>query len=77
MILPTKHVSINRCLLGSGSVVLENLKKPQTVTRLWERLKEHPDIVTYDRFILALDLLYVIGVLDFREGLLRRQRRDS
>lgn len=72
MILPTKHITMNRCLLGVGAIVLEHLKRPQTVTRLWTSVRSHPDVVTFDRFILALDLLYLMGAVDTEGRLLQR-----
>lgn len=75
MILPTKHISPSRSLLGLGSVILQHLKKPQTVTRLWDRVRKHPDMVTFNQFVLTLDLLYSMGVVGMEEGLIRKQKQ--
>lgn len=77
MILPTKHITLNKSLLGVGGLLLGHLAKPRTLTSLWETVKDHPDIVTYERFILSLDFLYIIGAVDLRDGLLRRCGNDS
>ncbi len=72
MILPTKHVPTRTALLGVGATVLAELERPRTVTALWERAREQPGVATFSRFVLALDLLYTVGALDFEDGLLRR-----
>lgn len=72
MILPTKHIKPERSLLGVGSVILHNLNMEQTTTRLWERVRHTPAVGTYERFILALDLLYAISAITVEEGLIRR-----
>jgi ABC-three component (ABC-3C) system Middle Component 6 len=72
MILPTKHISPERSLLGLGATVLQELDKPQTITRLWERLRPSANTGSFERFILALDLLYALGTIEIDQGLLRR-----
>ena len=72
MILPTKHLSVENCLLGVGALILANLEKPTTLSALWEEVRSLPEISTYERFILGLDLLYMIEVIEIREGTLRR-----
>ena len=74
MILPTKHISEERALLHIGAEILETLKEPKTVSRLWNDLKllrrrnTNYSSVTFDWFILALDFLYIIGAIEFRSG---------
>jgi hypothetical protein len=72
MILPTKHIDTKRSLIWLGGLILQRLMKPQTVTSLWEDLRSYPEVGTFERFSLALDFLYTIGVIEFQEHLLRR-----
>ena len=72
MILPTKHVRINYSLLGVGALILARLKGPTTVSALWEELRSLPEISTYERFTLGLDLLYMIEIIEIRDGTLQR-----
>lgn len=72
MILPTKHISTANSLIGVGAVLLKHLEQPYTVTSLWEKTREIPGIGSFERFTLALDLLYTIGSIEFHQGLLRR-----
>jgi hypothetical protein len=74
LILPTKHISPERSLLGVGAAILRNLRGEQTITRLWERVRSAPEVGTYERFILALGLLYTINVINLEDGLVRRHK---
>ena len=72
MILPTKHISQNEALLGVGATVLSHLQGPMTVSGLWERLRSEPNVGTFERFVLAANLLYIIGAIDMENGLILR-----
>jgi hypothetical protein len=72
MILPTKHITQDEALIGVGATVLKYLNAPLTVSSLWERLRAEPNVGTFERFVLAANLLYVIGALDIKDGLLIR-----
>lgn len=72
MILPTKHISTRNSLLGVGAIVINHLNYPRTVTSLWSELSKVPEVATFDRFVLVLDLLYIIGAVELEEGLLRK-----
>ena len=80
MILPTKHLSEDRALLSVGAALLRRLQEPTTVTGLWERSRqlspaEGGGTLNYDWFILALDLLYIVGAVELKDGLLWRVAR--
>ena len=70
-ILPTKHISTRNSLLGIGAKLLEHLSYPRTVSSLWSSVSTMPEIATFERFVLTLDLLYTIGAIEIYEGLLR------
>lgn len=78
MILPSKHLSQNRALLTVGAVILRHLSDPVTVSALWEEIsrsareQKAASPLRYDAFVLALDLLFLIGAIELREGLLFR-----
>ena len=75
MILPDKYVPPQRSMLGLGASLLRVLKRPQTVTALWERVRGLEEFGTFERFILALDFLYIFGLVEYRSGLLRKKTR--
>ncbi len=78
MILPTKHIKPDRALLSIGAEVLACLREPMTVSRAWDEIRRRrggssePSAITYDWFILALDLLFMVKALDFENGILRK-----
>lgn len=80
MILPTKHVRADRALIGVGAEVLAILKRPMTMSRLWDEIRGRRSLhspvapIDYQWFILSLDLLYMIGALDFDRGIVRRAK---
>ena len=71
-ILPTKHTPVSRSLLGVGAVLLRLLREPATVSRLWEAARDEPAVGSYQRFLLGLDLLFLLGAVELRAGRLRR-----
>jgi hypothetical protein len=81
MILPTKHLRPERALLVVGAKVLALLDEPKTVSRLWADMRPNDNAhsearrVPYDWFVLALDLLYSVGAVEFKRGRLRRLER--
>ncbi len=77
MILPSKHITEDQTLLGVGSVLLRQLEQPQTVTSLWQKVRKNETVGTYERFVLALDLIYIIGLVKLTNGLIEGSRFDS
>jgi hypothetical protein len=80
MILPTKRITQERCLLAIGAEVISLLDEPKTVSRVWDdfkRLRLNDAAVTYDWFVLALDLLYMISVIRINKGVIEKATYDS
>jgi hypothetical protein len=73
MILPNKHIEAEKSLLSVGAVIIQNLDRPRSITGLWKRISVFPGVRTFERFTLALDLLYAIGAVEFEEDLLQRR----
>lgn len=77
MILPSKHLSERRALLTVGSEILALLDHPRTVSSLWEALgvrKSGARRLSYDWFVLSLDLLFLMDAVTMRDGLLFKKR---
>lgn len=72
MILPSKHLKLSSTLIGVGAVLLKHLDSDRTVTSLWTTTRSLPEINSFERFTLALNFLFMIGAVDFKDGLLRR-----
>ena len=75
MILPTKYIKLSNSLLNVGATLLRYMNEPRTVTSLWNEMRISPEIKTFERFTLGLDLLFIMGVMDFQDGLLRRIKK--
>jgi hypothetical protein len=73
MILPTKHIPLGHSLLGAGARLLEHLAVPRTVSSLWERVRRTPEVGSFPRFILVLDLLYAMDAVELADGFVRRR----
>jgi len=76
MILPTKGVGPSKALVSVGAGILRGLDEPKTVSRLWSDLcKENTGTlqITFDWFVLALDLLYALGVVEYVAGRVTRR----
>jgi hypothetical protein len=80
MILPTKHLVPERSLLHLGGEVLILLDEPKTISRTWDELKkmrlarDEKATLQYDWFVLALDLLCAINVVELKRGRLTKRQ---
>lgn len=74
MIHPTKHIPAEQTLLGAGAVIFAKLPQPRTVTSLWESVRKEKAIGTFERFILALTMLYSLQVVRFEGRLITREK---
>ncbi len=75
MILPTKGIPPGRALVSLGADILRLLTETKTVSRLWEDFRNSKVTstdVTFDWFILSLDLLFLVGAVEFDRGRVRR-----
>jgi hypothetical protein len=74
LILPTKHLTPAESLLGVSARLLERLEEPRTVNQLWDSCRGDRRVGTFDRFVLGLDLLFVLGAIDVSAGTIRAKR---
>jgi len=79
MILPTKGIAPQQALVSLGADILRLLNETKTVSRLWDDFKRQKErtAVTFDWFVLGLDLLFVLGAVDFDRGRVRRLRAST
>jgi hypothetical protein len=79
MIVPTKGITPQRSLIAVGAQILEIMDGPLTVSQAWARLRkwrrnhDHHAPVPFWWFVLALDLLYALGVVELDNELLVRR----
>lgn len=72
MILPNKHLRLSNSLINTGAIILGHIDGTCSVTLLWDKAKRVPEIRNYESFILSLDLLFALGLIEIRDGLLAR-----
>jgi hypothetical protein len=73
MILPNKHLPLNRSLLGVGGEILQILgDHPQSVSATWEQLRLQNNKTSFEQFTLAASFLFLLGAVDFAGDDLRR-----
>jgi hypothetical protein len=71
VILPTKGIAPDSALISVGARVLALLAEPKTVSRVWDEFRRNDVLVpgvTFDWFVLSLDLLFAIGAVELNRG---------
>ncbi len=78
MILPTKGLGTDAALLAVGGQILKSLDEPKTVSRTWDELRRRrTQPISFDWFVLALDLLFALGVVSLESGRLVRAEGEG
>lgn len=68
MILPNKLISFQDCILAKTVYILEKISDSDfSVIGLYEQVKTHFEDL--NEYMLALDVLYVLGKIKYNEGL--------
>ncbi|EJL6259242.1 hypothetical protein SD340_003883 [Vibrio fluvialis] len=68
MIMPSKYLREEEALIGISAVLLPLVENNGNLTTLWESAKKIKNIGSFERFILALDFLYLLGIIDLRNN---------
>lgn len=81
MILPTKHLRAERSLLYVAGQIIPLAEGADTVSAVWDRYQQlsreagsRVPTVSFDWFVLALDLLRSMEILELVDGQLRRTK---
>lgn len=75
MILPGKTLTRRSSLLGTGGLLLSLMKERETITSLWEKAKGYEQLEFFGKFVLTLDFLFALGLVEFNEGILVKVQR--
>lgn len=70
MILSDKNKTLRCSVFGSSSKLVSELKTPQTVSSLWEKVRIFEEINSFGKYILLLDFLYMIDLIKLDMGLI-------
>ena len=68
MILPDKNIAEDKSLLYIGGMIISLLESPLSISNLWDKLKNKIDINSFEHYILAIDLLYIMDAIIISEG---------
>lgn len=77
MILPDKNIKLEYSLLNCGATLLTEIAEPQTLSLLWDKVKNYDALVSYEKFLLTLDYLYMIKTITLKDGMIVRCKNDS
>ena len=83
MISPTKGIAPQRALLTIAAELAMVIDEPMTVSQAWGELRQwrnqqrHFAPVTYAWFVLALDVLFALGLINYENGLLSVVRQNN
>lgn len=78
MILPGKHLSQKKSLIGLGAEILTLIGDGISVSELWEKLKTKTDKaneINFDWFVLSLSFLYAINALKLENGVILMEKK--
>ncbi len=82
MLAATKGIAPQRSLLVVGAQILQLLDQPTTISQVWTRLRDwrtangYHAPIPFGWFVLALDVLYALGVVELDRELLSRRQAD-
>jgi hypothetical protein len=72
VILPDKHITPRRSVVGMGAIIIRHLSQPRTVSSLWESARKIHELENFNRFIVALTFLFSVGAVELASGRLQR-----
>lgn len=75
MILPSKYIEEHESLLGVGAKLLRYIDNDIALSELWEESKAQKYLLNFERFILALDMLYAMGLISLEDQTIRRTNK--
>lgn len=77
MILPNKFLEEKDSLLYVGALLLDKLDVPSSVSELWNQVNDNKSVNNYERFIITLDMLYILNLIELKNEKIRRVNNDS
>lgn len=77
MIMPSKYLREDEALIGVSAELLKLIGENSNLSMLWETAKKNNAVGNFERFILSLDLLYLMGLIDFYNNKIIRIKYDS
>ena len=66
--MPSKYLKEDEALVGVGALLLQYIDGSPNLSNLWEDVKNNHSVATFERFILALDFLFLLGLIDIKDN---------
>ena len=66
MIMPSKYLREDEDIVGVGGILLHCIESRRNLSSLWEDVKTNHTVATFERFILALDFLFLLGLIEIK-----------
>lgn len=70
--MPSKYLREDEALIGISAEILPHIRTNIFISDLWEAVKMQPNINNFERFVLALELLYILGLIEIENNKLTR-----
>ena len=70
--MPSKYLREDEALIGISAELLPHIRNNVFISDLWEDVKKLPNINNFERFVLALELLYILGLIKIENNKLSR-----
>ena len=68
MIMPSKYLREEEALIGISAALLPLVENNGNLPALWDSAKKITAVGSFERFILALDFLYLLGLVDLHKN---------
>lgn len=68
MIMPSKYLREDEALIGISAALLPLVENNGNLPALWDSAKKITAVGSFERFILALDFLYLLGLVDLHNN---------
>lgn len=77
LLLPGKHVSASDSLLRQAEVLFTSLDDDVSVAQTWIKCRDIFQNISFARFVLMLDLLFAVQLLEYKDGQLLKRGHNA
>lgn len=73
--MPSKYLKEDEALIGVSAALLSLIERNGNLSEIWESAKKIKAIGSFERFILALNFLYLLDLVDLHENKIVRTQK--
>lgn len=77
LLLPSKHTSVSDSLLRQAEVLYASIDTRTPLAEAWIRCRENTSGISFGRFVLMLDILFALQIIEISDGLLYKRGPDA